>query len=65
MQWIDKSCSDYIEHQVQQFKQQSQEAIKQRLAAEETLYNMEREFRSKESQYLYKIEGLNQEIHSL
>ncbi|CAD8124638.1 unnamed protein product [Paramecium sonneborni] len=65
MQWMDKSCTDYIEYQISQFKQQFEEAIHQKNITEDKLIRAEKEFKLQEQQYQRKCDSLETQILSI
>ncbi|CAD8127527.1 unnamed protein product [Paramecium sonneborni] len=65
LQWMGKSCADYIEAQVKEFKEQFKEAVAQKNKVEDQMIQMDKEFKAMEAQYIRKHEYLQQQLLSV
>ncbi|CAD8115043.1 unnamed protein product [Paramecium primaurelia] len=65
LQWMGKSCADYIETQVKEFKEQFQQAVAQKIKVEDQMIQMDKEFKMMEAQYIRKHEYLQQQLLSV
>ncbi|CAK67177.1 unnamed protein product (macronuclear) [Paramecium tetraurelia] len=65
LQWMGKSCADYIETQVKEFKEQFKQAVAQKIKVEDQMIQMDKEFKAMEAQYIRKNEYLQQQLLSV